>query len=65
MKFMRITAGYSLLDRTLDKMEATPVTEYVNNYRQNRLQHVKIMSIARIQKHIFRYAPLDDDCQED
>jgi hypothetical protein len=49
----------------LDKMQVTPITEYVNNYRQNWLQHVKRMDRERIPKQMFRYAPLDDDCQED
>jgi hypothetical protein len=62
MKFMRRTAGYSLLDHTrnkliLDKMKVTPITEYVNNYRQNWLQHVKRMDRARIPKQMFRYGP--------
>jgi hypothetical protein len=29
-------------------MKVTPITEYVNNYRQNWLQHVKRMDRARI-----------------
>jgi hypothetical protein len=46
MKFMRRTASYSLLDHMrnkhiLDKVKATPLTEYVNNYIQNWLLHVK------------------------
>jgi hypothetical protein len=66
---MRRTAGYSLLDHMrnkhiLYKMKVTSVTDYVNNYRQNWLQHVKRMDRARIPKQMFRYAPLDDDCQE-
>jgi hypothetical protein len=70
MKFMRRTAGYSLLDNMrnkhiLDKMKVTSVTEYVNNYKQNWLQHVKRMDTACIPKQMFRYAPLDDYCQED
>jgi hypothetical protein len=52
------TAGYSLLDHMrnkhiLDKMKVTPITEYVTNYRQNWLQHVKRMDRARIPKQIF------------
>jgi hypothetical protein len=49
----------------LDNMKVTPITEYVNKHRQNWLQHVKRMNRARIPKQMFRYAPLDDDCQED
>jgi hypothetical protein len=50
---MRGTAGYSLLEHmrnehTLDKMKVTPMTEYVNNYRQNWLQHVKRMDRDRL-----------------
>jgi hypothetical protein len=60
---MRRTASYSLLDHMknkhiLDKMKVTPVTDYVNNYRQNWLQHVKRMDRARIPKHMFRYGPI-------
>jgi hypothetical protein len=63
---MRRTAGYSLLDHMInehivDKMKGAPITEYVNNYRQNWLQDVKRMDRARIPKQIFRYTPLDDD----
>jgi hypothetical protein len=36
-----------------DKMKVTPVKEYVNNYRQNWLQHVKRMGRARITKQMF------------
>jgi hypothetical protein len=57
------TAGYSLLDRMinkhiLDEMKVIPTTEYVNNYRQNWLQHVKGMDRDRIpkKKKMFRYA---------
>jgi hypothetical protein len=56
------TAGYSLLDHKtmrneyiLDKIKVTPITEYVNNYKQNWLQHVKRMDRARIPKQMFRY----------
>jgi hypothetical protein len=38
-------------------LEVTPITEYVNNYRQNWLQHVKRRDRARIPKQVFRYAP--------
>jgi hypothetical protein len=70
-KVMR-TAGYCLLDRMrnkhiLDEMKVIPVTEYVNNYRQNWLQHVKDMDRARIPKKnvsICRHWT-DHDCQED
>jgi hypothetical protein len=41
----------------LDKKKVTPRTEYVNNYRQKWLQHVKRMDRARIPKQMFRYAP--------
>jgi hypothetical protein len=63
MKFMRRTAGYSLLDQmrnkyVLDKMKVTPITEYVNKYRQNWLQHGKRMDRARVPKQMFQYAPI-------
>jgi hypothetical protein len=63
MKFMRRTARYSLLDHMrnehiVDKMKVTSITQYINNYRQNWLQHVKRMDRARIPKQIFRYAQL-------
>jgi hypothetical protein len=63
MKFMRRTAGYSVLDhmrnkQILDKMKVTPVTEYANNYRQNWLQHVKRTDKARIPKQMLQYAPV-------
>jgi hypothetical protein len=40
MEFMRRTAGYSLSDHMSDKhisdkIKVTPLTEYVNNHRQN------------------------------
>jgi hypothetical protein len=46
MKFMRRTAGYSLLDHMrnkhiFDKMKVTLITEYFNNYILNWLQYVK------------------------
>jgi hypothetical protein len=58
MKFMRRTC--SLLDimrnkHILDKMKVTPITEYVNKYIQNLLQHVNRMDRA---KQMFRYAPI-------
>jgi hypothetical protein len=56
MEFMKRNAGYSLLDcmrnNILDKIKVTPITEYLNNYRQNWLQHVKRMDRARIPKHV-------------
>jgi hypothetical protein len=63
MKFVRRTAGYSLLDHVrnkhifLDKVKVTPKTEYVNNYRQNWLHHIKRMDRARIPKQMFQYSP--------
>jgi hypothetical protein len=58
MKSMR-TADYSLLDlignsHILDIMKVMPMTEYVNNYRQNWLQQVKRMDRASIPKQMFR-----------
>jgi hypothetical protein len=60
---MRRTGGYSLSDHTrnehiLDKMKVTKITEYVNNYRQNWLQHLKRMDRARIPKQMFQYAAI-------
>jgi hypothetical protein len=60
---MIITAGYSVLDHVrnehiLDKMKVTPITEYVNNYRQNWLQHVQKMDRDRIPKQISRNVPI-------
>jgi hypothetical protein len=65
IKSMRRTAGYSLLDQLdhvrnkhiLDKVKVIPRREYVNNYRQNWLQHVKRMDGVRIPNQVFRYAP--------
>jgi hypothetical protein len=60
MKCMRRTADYSVRPHEkhiLVKMKVTPITEYVNNYRQNWLQHVKRRDRARIPKQVFRYAP--------
>jgi hypothetical protein len=63
---MRRIAGYHIRNKViLDKMKVTPITEYVNNYRRNWLQHIKRMDRARIINQMFRYTPLDDDCQED
>jgi hypothetical protein len=42
----------------LDKIKATPITEYVNNYRQNWLQHVERMDRASIPKQTFRFVPI-------
>jgi hypothetical protein len=58
MEFMKRNAGYSLLDRIrnkhiLDKMKVTPIREYLNNYRQNSLQHVKRMDGTKIPKQMF------------
>jgi hypothetical protein len=45
-------------------MKVTPVTEYVNNYRQNWLQHVK-NGQPGFQNKYFDMPPLEYDCQED
>jgi hypothetical protein len=68
IKVMRRTAGYSVLEHMrnkhiLDKNEIQPVTEYVNIYRHNWLQHVKRMDRARIKKKKKKKKQLDDDCQ--
>jgi hypothetical protein len=41
----------------LDEVKVVPITEYVNNYRQNLLKHVKRMGRDRIPKQMFRYDP--------
>jgi hypothetical protein len=61
MKCMR-TAGYCLFDHMRNKhisdvIEVTPITEYVKNYKQIWLQHVKRIDRARIIKLMFRCVP--------
>jgi hypothetical protein len=70
MKFMRLTSGYSLLGlmrnkHISDKMKVTPITEHVNNYRQNWLQYENEWTEPRFQNKYFDIPPLEDDCQED
>jgi hypothetical protein len=41
----------------LDKIKVTPLTEYIKNYRQNWLQHVKRMDRdSQDSKQMFLYA---------
>jgi hypothetical protein len=63
MKFTRRTAGYSLLDymrneHILGKTKSTPITEYVNNYRQIWLQHVNEWTEPGFQNNFFDTPPI-------
>ncbi|KAJ4434296.1 hypothetical protein ANN_22848 [Periplaneta americana] len=62
MRFLRRTAGYSLLDHKRNELitkelKITPIYEYLNHYRQKWLNHVNRMDRSRLPTQILRYIP--------
>ncbi|KAJ4445670.1 hypothetical protein ANN_12354 [Periplaneta americana] len=62
MRFLRRTAGYSLLDHKRNELitkelKITPIYEHLNHYRQKWLNHVNRMDRSRLPTQILRYIP--------
>ncbi|KAJ4437338.1 hypothetical protein ANN_17477 [Periplaneta americana] len=62
MKFLRRTAGYTLLDRKrneeiLEQLEVESVEEKISRYKFNWLDHVRRMENSRIPKIMMQYKP--------
>lgn len=62
MRFLRRTAGYSLLDHKRNELitkelKITPIYEHLNHYRQKWLNHVNRMDRSRLPRQILRYIP--------
>ncbi|KAJ4434293.1 hypothetical protein ANN_22845 [Periplaneta americana] len=62
MKFLRRTAGYTLLDRKrneeiLEQLEVESVEEKISRYKFNWLDHVRRMENSRIPKIMTQYKP--------
>jgi hypothetical protein len=62
MKFLRRTAGYTLLDHKknediLHKLNTTPVLEKITKYRHNWVKHIHHMNNSRFPKVLIEYHP--------
>lgn len=62
MRFLRKTAGYSLLDHKrndaiVEELKVQPVIKYLQEYRAQWFQHVRRMDCSRIPKQILQYIP--------
>ena len=62
MRFLRRTAGYTLLDRKrntdiLDEIKTTPILRKIRNYRKKWREHVDRMNDDRSPKQIQQYTP--------
>jgi hypothetical protein len=62
MKFLRRTAGYTLLDHkknedVLQELNTTPVLEKITKYRHNWVKHVHCMNNSRFPKALIEYHP--------
>ena len=62
MRFMRRTAGYSLLDHKrnediLKELKVDSIIQHTEQYRLNWKEHVARMPSNRLPKLILRYAP--------
>jgi len=62
MKYLRRTAGYTLLDHKrneeiLEKLHVTPLEEKLCTYRHNWFQHVHRMEDNRLPKQLLNYHP--------
>ncbi|KAJ4448947.1 hypothetical protein ANN_00339 [Periplaneta americana] len=62
MKFLRRTAGYTILDRKrneeiLEQLEVESVEEKISRYKFNWLDHVRRMENSRIPKIMMQYKP--------
>jgi hypothetical protein len=62
LKFLRRTAGYTLLDHKknediLQELNTTPVLEKITKYRHNWVKHVHRMNNSRFPKALIEYHP--------
>jgi hypothetical protein len=60
MKFLRRTAGYTLLDHkknedVLQELNTTPILEKITKYRHNWVKHVHRMNNSRFPKALIEY----------
>jgi hypothetical protein len=67
MKFMRRTAGYTLIDRKqsediLKELQIESVITHVQNYRTNWRKHVRRMERVKIPKQLTTCAPRERKC---
>jgi hypothetical protein len=62
MNFLRKTKGCTILDHITDEMIRTepniyPVNDTIEQYRNNRFQHINRMQDTRLQKRALQYRP--------
>jgi hypothetical protein len=62
MKYLRQTAGYTLLDHKtneeiLEELHVTPLEEKLCTYRHNWVQHVHRMEVYRLPKQLPNHHP--------
>jgi hypothetical protein len=62
MKFMRKTAGFTLLDlkrneEILKNMKVEPVSKFIQNYCANWKDHIARMDSNRIRNKLLHYRP--------
>jgi hypothetical protein len=67
MKFLRRTAGYTLLDHKknediLQELNTTPVLEKITIYRHKRVKHIHRMNNSRFPKALIEYRPRGRRC---
>jgi hypothetical protein len=67
MKFLRRTAGYTLLDHKknediLQELNTTPVLKKITKYRHNWVKHVHRMNNSRFPKTLIEYHPRGRRC---
>jgi preprotein translocase subunit SecA len=70
MKFLRITAEYTKLDKKrnteiLRELKITSVLEHIDQYRNNWKQHVQRMDRSHIPRQMMTYRPKGKDPLED
>jgi hypothetical protein len=63
MKVVRKTAGYSLLDHKrselITELKTTPITEYLQQYRINWLQHINLVEHSRLPTQMLHCVPTE------
>jgi hypothetical protein len=70
MKYLRRTAGYTLLDHKrneeiLEELHVTPLEDKLCTYRHKWFQRVYRMEDNRLPKQLLNYHPKEDDDLED
>jgi hypothetical protein len=70
MKFLRKSAGYSLLDYKINELiteepKIKPTAEYLQRYRRNWLHHMNRMDCSKLPRQMLHYIPKEDGQEGD